>query len=184
MGKHGDLTFTLMSSLMRSVITTCSFPDGAFRISASSPVLIHRPLPSVSSRKVSLLALSLLRYPRTTAGDWTTSSPGLLYSSISIPSGDRSLTLIPGKSYFVSTYHGTERGGVTEPLDPNQISCSALEHTTVLVSVRPKGVSAYRLKLMIEKVTDPAYRSLGEFSTTDAGLEEPPQFRHLMAQHL
>jgi hypothetical protein len=69
-------TLTLINSLIRSTMKTCSFPEGALRITASSPVRIHLPPPSVSAKKVSLLALSSLRYPKTTDGDWTTSSPG------------------------------------------------------------------------------------------------------------
>jgi hypothetical protein len=76
--KYGNVgyTLTLINSLIRSTMKICSLPEGALRITASSPVRIHLPLPSVSSKKVSLLALGLLRYPKTTEGDWTTSSPG------------------------------------------------------------------------------------------------------------
>src|ERR1700681_3685550 len=76
--EKGDVgyTLTLINSLIRSTMKTCSFPEGALRISASSPVRIHLPLPSVSSKKVFLLALGLFKYPKTTDGDWTTNSPG------------------------------------------------------------------------------------------------------------
>jgi hypothetical protein len=100
----------------------CSCPEGALRHTASSPVRIHLPLPSVSSIKVSRLAASLLRYPRTTEGDCTTSSPGSSYAVISTPSSDMIFALNPGRR---------------DPHDPNQMSEMALEHTTVHVSVKP-----------------------------------------------
>ena len=109
-------TLTLINSLIRSTMKICSFPWGLFLTTASSPVLIH------PSSNVSLFAWSLLRYPRTTLGDLTTSSPGWSYPVISLPSIETILAWTDGNS---------------DPLDPGHTSWTAVEQITVLVSVSP-----------------------------------------------
>ena len=71
---------------------------------------------------VSAFALSLFKYPSTTAGDLTSSSPGWSYSVTSFPSGVTILHSMPGRM---------------EPDEPNQISLGDEDVTTVHVSVSP-----------------------------------------------
>lgn len=102
----------------------CSYPLGALVTMTSSPVRSH--LPSSSQTKASAVAFSLFRYPSVTDGDCTSSSPGLPYSVISLPSGSTILALAPGNS---------------EPEVPGHISCSLVEQTTVADSVIPASMS-------------------------------------------
>src|ERR1700722_3783738 len=116
----GSLTLTLMSSFILSTIQICSLPFDESLKTASSPVLMN--LPSWSSTNVSLFALSFFKYPNTTLGDLTHSSPGWSYPVISFPSADMSFTSIPA---------------IRHPELPNHTSIGCVEDTTVQVSVSP-----------------------------------------------
>ena len=83
--KGGKLTLTLISSLIRSTTQICSFPFSLTLNSHSSPVRMN--LPSLKSTNVSFVAFSFFRYPSTTLGDFTHSSPGWSWPEISLPSG-------------------------------------------------------------------------------------------------
>ena len=99
---------------------TCSFPLGALRTTTSSPVRNHRPPECVTY--VSLVALSLRRYPRVTAGPLTHSSPGMSYVVTSFPSVSTTRASMPV---------------ISEPDEPSQMSSPDVVLTTVDVSVRP-----------------------------------------------
>lgn len=121
-------TLTLMSSLIRSTTTKCSCPFAEFRTTTSSPVLSH--LPSSCQTKVSAFAFSLLRYPSTTAGDCTRSSPLVSCSVTSFPSESMILTRDPGTA---------------DPAEPSRMSSSLVVETTGEHSVMPK-LSIYSQK--------------------------------------